>query len=164
MARGKYVDNDFYIVSEKVETSKIQMELTELMLMVDSMLQLIAEELHNVVKCTTQLWFVQAWLQYSKITQELYECAYGNSESQAQSVTVLLINPNLEKSILRESATSYIYQLQSLSHLAAYVIFTSYLDSHLQNSLIIIDRYMQRAVYLIDLLLLEEFKQIKPKH
>lgn len=157
-ADTKVNGNDFYVVNKDVDIVQVKLELTELILMVDSVLQLIAEELHSVVRCSTKLWFVQAWVNYSKITYQLYEQAYGDIKNQVMPSMLLSVNPNLNKDVLRNSAIAHIYQLQSFCHLAAHVIFITNIDTHLQNSLIIIDGYMQMAVNLIDLLLLDEYK------
>ncbi|MFN7098575.1 MAG: hypothetical protein ACK4PR_13630 [Gammaproteobacteria bacterium] len=153
----------FYIVNEKVDIAKVKQELSAVMPMVDSMLQLVAEELNDVVKSPTRLWYLHAWIQHMQITLEIYQRAYDDiaSTDNIGSSTVLLINPTLDSRTLRDTATSHIHQLQSLSHLAAYTIFDGCVNSHLQNSLLIINNYMQRAVNLIDLLMLDSFKPVK---
>ncbi|MFN7096744.1 MAG: hypothetical protein ACK4PR_04210 [Gammaproteobacteria bacterium] len=148
----------FFIVNEKVDIAKVKQELSALMPMADSMLQIIAEELSDVLKNEAQLWYLQAWLQHMQITLELYQRVYDNIPDNVESSSVMMVNPLLDNSTIRDETVSYVHQLQSLSHLAAYSVFTSCVSSHLQNSLLIIDSYMQRAVHLIDVLMLDSYK------
>ncbi|MFN7096067.1 MAG: hypothetical protein ACK4PR_00685 [Gammaproteobacteria bacterium] len=150
----------FFIVNEKIDVATVKQELSTLMPMVESMLQLVAEELNSVVTCAARLWYIHAWLQHMQVTMQLYQQAYGDNNDALISSTIWMVNPALDHKALRNTATSYIYQLQSLCHLAAYVVFTSHVSSHFQNSLIILDGYMQKVVRLIDLIVLDSFKPL----
>ncbi|MFN7098441.1 MAG: hypothetical protein ACK4PR_12945 [Gammaproteobacteria bacterium] len=153
----------FFIVNEKIDVIKVKQELSALMPMVESMLQLVAEELNSVITCAARLWYIHAWLQHMQVTMQLYQQAYGEGTDVMQSPSVWIVNPTVDTKILRDTATSYIYQLQSLCHLAAYMVFTSHVNSHFQNSLIILDGYMEKVVRLIDLIVLDSFKPLTSK-
>ncbi|NNM59019.1 MAG: hypothetical protein HKM04_04325 [Legionellales bacterium] len=62
-----------------------------------------------------------------------------------------MINPDIEPTMVQTELVASIHQLQSLCFFAAYK-FLDDLDSDTVNSFTVINKYMLRAVKLIDLL------------
>ncbi|NNM59349.1 MAG: hypothetical protein HKM04_05990, partial [Legionellales bacterium] len=84
-------------------------------------------------------------------TVRLYRALYEPAAIQNDQNEIFLINPDIEPTMIQTELVASIHQLQSLCFFAAYK-FLDDLDSDTVNSFTVINKYMLRAIKLIDLL------------
>lgn len=149
---------NIFVVNDKLDINLIKPELAETMAIVESMLTLTRDELCETIVCSHQLWFVQALISQLQTTMRLYRSIHSISNAEDGKKSVFSLNKTIGKNVLQDELASSIHQLHSLCYLAAYKILDE-LDSHMVNSLTVVNKHMQRAVFLIDVLDMNTFKQ-----
>ncbi|NNM60153.1 MAG: hypothetical protein HKM04_10120 [Legionellales bacterium] len=143
--------SEIFIVNQNSDPKDIKVELTETLNMVESSLVLLQNELLESISCPYQNGFLQILLNQMQSTVQLYRTLYEPAKVQINKNEIFLINPIIEPSMVQTELVASIHQLQSLCFFAAYK-FLDDLDSDMVNSFTVINKYMLRAVKLIDLL------------
>ncbi|NNM58630.1 MAG: hypothetical protein HKM04_02325 [Legionellales bacterium] len=147
--------SEIFIVNQNSDPKDIKVELTETLNMVESSLILLQNELLESISCPYQNGFLQILLNQMQATVQLYRTLYDSAAIQKDQNEIFLINPAIEPAMVQIELVASIHQLQSLCYFAAYK-FLDDLDSDTVNSFTVINKYMLRAVKLIDLLALHE--------
>ncbi|NNM59207.1 MAG: hypothetical protein HKM04_05270 [Legionellales bacterium] len=147
--------SEIFIVNQNSDLKDIKVELTETLNMVESSLILLQNELLESISCPYQNGFLQILLNQMQATVRLYRTLYEPAAIQNDKNEIFLINSAVEPAMVQTELVASIHQLQSLCYFAAYK-FLENLDSDTVNSFTVINKYMLRAVKLIDLLELHE--------
>ncbi|NNM59525.1 MAG: hypothetical protein HKM04_06870 [Legionellales bacterium] len=143
--------SEIFIVNKNSDPKDIVVELTETLGMVNASLILLQNELIETLICPYQNGFLQILINQMQITIHLYNVLYVPTESVNEVNNIFVLNPAIDRTMAQTELVASIHQLQSLCYFAAYKFFDD-LDSNMINSFTVINKYMLRAVKLIDLL------------
>ena len=143
--------SEIFIVNKNSDLKDIEVELAETLGMVESSLVLLQNELIESLICPYQSGFLQTLVNQMHITLQLYRALYEPVELIAHANEIFLLNATLERSTIQTELVASMHQLQSLCYFAAYRFFDD-LDSNTINGFTVVNKYMLRAVKLVDLL------------